>query len=128
VVTVHGERLDSRHLVACGAPADTPVVGTENGSEMTRVLVGNEMDHQIDKIEADVLQAAGKLMAKHDNIGAIVLECHNMAPYARIVQNTFGVPVFDVYSFITWFHAGLCPRDFGYPGSSVPSHGWRERL
>ncbi len=67
-------------------------------------------------------------MRSRDDIGAIVLECHNMAPYARIVQNTFGVPVYDVYTLISWFHAGLSPREFGYPGSSIPAHGWRERV
>jgi hypothetical protein len=27
---------------------------------------------------------------------------------------------------VTWFQAGLAPRDFGYPGSSARSL-WRER-
>jgi hypothetical protein len=128
VVTAHGARLDEHHLVACGAPPDTPVVGTEHGTELTRAFIGNEPDADIARVEADVLAACETLMTKHDNIGALVLECHNMAPYSRLVQSTYGIPVFDVYSFISWFHAGLSPRDFGYPGASVPLHGWRERL
>jgi Asp/Glu/hydantoin racemase len=128
VVTAHGERLDGRHLLACGAPADTPVVGTERGSELTRAFVGGELEADIAKVEADVLQAADEMMTKHDNIGALVLECHNMAPYSRLLQSIYGIPIFDVYSFVCWFHSGLAPRDFGYPGSGVPTHGWRERL
>jgi len=128
VLTAHGARLDERHLIACGAPPDTPVVGTEHGTELTRVFVGNELEADIAKVEADVLGAAEQMMTKHNNIGALVLECHNMAPYSRLVQSVHGIPVFDVHSFISWFHAGLSPRDFGYPGSSIPRQGWRERL
>lgn len=127
VVTAHGARLDADHLIACGAPADTPVVGVENGTELTRVFIGNEDQADIAKVEEDVLNATKELVDRHPNVGAIVLECHNMAPYSKLVQTTFQMPVFDVVSFISWFHAGLCPREFGYPGSSVPKHGWRER-
>ena len=35
------------------------------------------------------------------------------------------LPVFSIYTFVTWFHAALVPRDFGHP-ASAPSE-WRER-
>ena len=55
---------------------------------------------------------------KHAGIGAILLECTNMVPYARALRDRLGIPVYDIYSFMIWFHAGLAPRDFGHPGSS----------
>jgi hypothetical protein len=35
--------------------------------------------------------------------------------------------VFSIYSCVTWFQAGLVPRDFGPPGSAGPSSAgeWR---
>jgi hypothetical protein len=42
-----------------------------------------------------------------------VLECTNMAPYAAEIRRMTGLPVFDIYGFITWFHASLAPREFG---------------
>jgi Asp/Glu/hydantoin racemase len=48
-------------------------------------------------------------------VGAIVLECTNMPPYAHALREALGLPVYDIYSFISWFHAGLRPRDFGPP-------------
>ena len=51
-------------------------------------------------------------MARHPEVGAIVLECTNMPPYAAAVQAAIGLPVYDIYSMITWFHAGLRPRAF----------------
>ena len=56
---------------------------------------------------------AGKaLVARHPDVGAIVLECTNMPPYAAALQAATGLPVYDIYSMISWFHAGLRPRVF----------------
>jgi hypothetical protein len=48
-----------------------------------------------------------------------------MVPYARALRDHYGLPVYDIYSFMMWFHAGLVPRDFGYPASG--RRPWRER-
>jgi Asp/Glu/hydantoin racemase len=113
IVTVSAGSLTPRHLAAAGVPADTPVVGTEGGREFFRVLIrADKVDMDVDLAEQDVLDAAGRLMREHADIGAIVLECTNMPPYARAVQAACGVPVYDIYSLITWFHAGLRPRGF----------------
>jgi hypothetical protein len=42
-----------------------------------------------------------------------VLECTNMPPYAAALREALGLPVYDIYSMISWFHAGLRPRRFG---------------
>jgi len=112
VVTVHGPRLSADHLIAAGAPGDTPVVGTENGEELTRVLLQGETRLDIEKAERDVVAAGRELMERYSDIGAIVLECHNMAPYAAALSAAVHVPVYDLYSFIVWFQAGLLPRTF----------------
>ena len=49
---------------------------------------------------------------RHRDIGAIVLECTNMPPYAADVSRAVGLPVYDFYSFVCWFQAGLRPRAF----------------
>ena len=58
----------------------------------------------------DVVEAGKGLVARHPDIGAIVLECTNMPPYAAALQEAIGLPVYDIYSMITWFHAGLRPK------------------
>ena len=42
-----------------------------------------------------------------------MLECTNMPPYAAALRAATGQPVYDIYSMITWLHAGLRPRAFG---------------
>lgn len=114
VVTVSKASLTPAHLQGANVPLDTPVTGTENGQEFFRVLIKAEKDDMdIDLAEQDVVQAARDLVAANPDVGAIVLECTNMPPYAAAVQRATGLPVYDIYSMITWFHAGLRPRVFG---------------
>jgi Asp/Glu/hydantoin racemase len=113
VITVSAGSLTPRHLEAAGVPLDTPVVGTETGREFFRVLVlGQKQDMDVDLAAQDILDAGRALLARHADIGAIVLECTNMPPYAHRLREATGLPVFDIYSLINWFHAGLRPRDF----------------
>ena len=66
----------------------------------------------IDLAEQDILDAGRDLVRRHPEVGAIVLECTNMPPYAAALQAELGLPVYDIYSMITWFHTGLRPRAF----------------
>ncbi|HEV7256160.1 MAG TPA: aspartate/glutamate racemase family protein [Bosea sp. (in: a-proteobacteria)] len=114
LVTVSAGTLTPAHLEGAGVPLDTPVTGTENGAEFFRVLIKAEKDDMdVDLAERDVVDAALDLVARNPDVGAIVLECTNMPPYAAAVQAATGLPVYDIYSMITWFHAGLRPRVFG---------------
>ena len=112
VITVSSSSLTDEHLRAAGAPDSTVVVGTESGEELSRVLLGNELLLDIDAARRDVLAAGRQLVKEHDDIGAIVIECTNMIPYAADVAQDLQIPVYDFYSFVNWFHAGLCPRRF----------------
>ena len=113
VVTISRSTLTPRHLEAAGVPLDTPIAGTENGREFFRVLIKAESDDMdVDLARADVVEAGQRLCEQHRDIGALVLECTNMPPYAAALQAAVGMPVYDIYSMITWFHAGLRPRAF----------------
>jgi hypothetical protein len=114
LLTVCASALTPAHLAAAGAPADIPMAGTENGREFFRVLIRAEKDDMdVDAAERDILDAGRDLVARHPEVGAIVLECTNMPPYAAALREAVGLPVFDIYSMVTWFHAGLRPRAFG---------------
>ena len=113
IITVNKAGLTPRHLEAVGVPPDTPVVGTEVGREFFRVLIRSEaVDMDLDRAEQDILDAGRALVAEHPEVGAIVLECTNMPPYAAALRDALGLPIYDIYAMITWFHAGLRPRRF----------------
>ncbi|GGC47691.1 hypothetical protein GCM10011504_27650 [Siccirubricoccus deserti] len=113
VVTVSRSGLTPAHLAAVGMPLDTPVAGTESGREFFRVLIKAEaVDMDVVLAEQDILDAGRALVAAHPEVGAIVLECTNMPPYAAALRAALELPVYDIYSMIGWFHAGLRPQRF----------------
>src|SRR5260370_2177116 len=115
VLTVSAANLTEEHLRAAGADPGTPVVGTDDGSEFTRVMINDEERLDVAAAERDILAAGDKLIATHDGIGAVLLECTNMVPYARALSQRLRLPVFSIYTFVTRFHSGLVPREFGHP-------------
>ena len=125
VLTVSAANLTAEHLLAAGADPATPVVGTDNGSEFTRVMINDEERLDVAAAEHDILAAGDTLVTTHSDVGAILLECTNMVPYARALSERLRLPVFSIYTFVSWFQAGLVPRDFGHPASAPRE--WRER-
>lgn len=114
IITISAATLTPDHLRAAGVDVDTPVVGTDGGRELSRVILGDEPRLDVEAAERDILDAGEALVSAHADVGAIVLECTNMTPYAATLQARLGLPVYDIYSFVTWFHAGLRPRAFDH--------------
>jgi len=112
ILTISSGSLTQAHLTAAGVPGGTPVVGTEGGREFTRAILGDEIEINFDAVRQDMCDAADALVAAHPDTGAILLECTNMVPYAADIRQRTGLPVYSIYSLLTWFQAGLVPRRF----------------
>jgi hypothetical protein len=112
IITISAATMTEAHLAAAGVAPDTPVVGTEGGCEFSRAILDDEPEMDFVLAGRDLNQAAMRLVDTNDDIGAIVLECTNMVPYAADIRRATGLPVFSIYSLIQWFQAGLMPRRF----------------
>lgn len=69
-------------------------------------------------LEADVLDGALTLLARAPDLGALVLDCADMPPYALAVQAATGLPVFDALGLADLLaaatdHAGRVPPHAG---------------
>ena len=112
ILTISGSTLTTAHLAAAGARPDTPIGTTEGGREFTRAILGNELELDVEAARADNVEAAERLVEAHPEVGALVLECTNMIPYAADIRAATGLPVFAMDTFVSWFHASLVPRRF----------------
>ena len=112
VLTISASTLTSEHLSKANVPPDVPIGSTEDGNEFTRVILENEDRLNVEAARDDNVNAALALQAKHQDLGAIVLECTNMCPYASDIQAATGLPIFSVIDLITWFQSGLQPAKF----------------
>lgn len=112
VLTISGSTLTPAHLQAAHVPPDTPIGTTEGGREFTRAILGNEMRLDVEAARIDNVEAALALQAAHPDLGAFVLECTNMCPYAADITAATGLPCFSMLSLVSWFQSGLAPRSF----------------
>jgi Asp/Glu/hydantoin racemase len=100
VITFDSRCLTARHLAAAGAPADTPVVGLEDGGELHRVIAGDLPRLDARAAEADLLAAGAALKAAHPDLGAVVLECTNLPPYRAALAKSLDLPVRDLVTLL----------------------------
>jgi Asp/Glu/hydantoin racemase len=110
ILTISAADLSAKHLAAAGVPVDTPI-GSPTGHFVDAILA-DKPDMNIAQAQADNVAAAQALVEKHPYVGAIVLECTNMTPYARAIQNAVNLPVFSIVSYVNWLHSSIDPCDF----------------
>jgi hypothetical protein len=109
IMTVNAASLGAEHLAAAGVGPDVPVAvaGLEGEKEFTRVLLGDEMELDVDLAREEHVRVARRLVTDHPDVGAIVLECTNMPPYTADIQRETGRPVFDITTLVRMAHDGL---------------------
>lgn len=114
ILTISASTLTPLHLEKAGVPEGTPIGTTEGGREFTRAILGNEFELDVEAARQDNVEAALALVREHNDVGALVLECTNMIPYAADIRKATGLPVFSMESFVRWFQASLQPPVFGF--------------
>jgi Asp/Glu/hydantoin racemase len=107
VVTYSAESLSAATLEAAGASPGTPVEGVDPMGCFARTIRLGAAGIDRGRMEADVVDAARRLVARRGEVGAILLECANMPPYRDAVAEATGLPVFDAAQLVTAFYRGL---------------------
>jgi Asp/Glu/hydantoin racemase len=116
IMTVNAPSITTEHLVGAGIGPDIPlaVVGMETEKEFTRVMLDDELELDVDAARDEHVRVARRLVSEHPDVGAILLECTNMPPYANDIRRETGLPVFDITALVRMAHdalaAGIGPR------------------
>jgi Asp/Glu/hydantoin racemase len=118
ILTAHAQSLTERHFASVGIDQyPKAVIGMETAQEFTDVFIEGKRDIDIDKCRREMVAAALQLIDTHTDVGAIILECTNMPPYAQDIQAAVQLPVFDVVTLINYAYAAVVQQGFpAYPG------------
>ncbi|MFC6636070.1 aspartate/glutamate racemase family protein [Sulfitobacter sediminilitoris] len=111
ILTISATSLSPQHLRMAGVPEETPIKGMEGSSFATSILE-NRTTLDVRAARAEMVAKAEALVAESPQVGPIILECTNMVPYAPDIALATGRPVYSIYTYLRWFHAGLAPRRF----------------
>ncbi len=97
ILTIHSERLGERTLKAAGI-TDEPIaiMGSEDVPEFYNTYPRGAMEIDPDVVGNAVVGMVRKLLKENPEVGAIVCEAINYAPYAYAVQQATGLPWFDI--------------------------------
>ena len=60
----------------------------------------------------EVVNAAVEAVTANEDIGAVLLECSDMPPYAADIQAAVQLPVFDFITLIKWLHNAVVQRPY----------------
>jgi len=113
IITIDSRNLTEKHFAAVGAESVPKViVGTEHGKHFCKTLMGNKLELDVDKATQDLVAAAKELVSKDPNVGAIVFECANMAPYARAVQDAVNLPVFNLITLANMVYSAVRQSEY----------------
>ena len=117
IITADATALTSGHFSACGISKKIPTAigGMENQPEFREAILeeNGALDSEI--IKKEVLMVAQNLVSENNDLGAILLECSDLPPYARAIQKKIDLPVFDFTTMIQFVHTALVRKTFhGY--------------
>jgi hypothetical protein len=107
VITASAENLTPGHFAAVGAPVDTPVAGLPADGSFAATFLRNGTTLDRRAVEAETIAAGRALLRDHSDIDAIVLECTNLPPYKKALQQALGIEVIDVLDLLRAFRTGL---------------------
>ena len=114
LLTAKQPALTPRHLRAAGAE-DVPVAvaGMEEQPEFREVMLeARRADLDVDRLEREVLGRVDALVRAEPAVGALLLECTDLVPFAHALQARTGLPVFDIVTLTGMVHATLTRRPY----------------
>lgn len=89
------------------------VAGMEEQPEFREVILeGRRKDLDPARLGREVLSEAEGLVRDNPDVGALVLECTDLAPFAHAIQARIRIPVFDIVTLTDLVYASLSRRSF----------------
>lgn len=113
IITAHRPSLTNAHLAGVNIQNyPLVIIGMEDAQEFSAVFIGGKGTLDESKCRREIQSTAGRLIRKHPDVGAIVLECTNMPPYADTVRQVTGLPVFDAVTMVNHVYSVLAAGGF----------------
>lgn len=111
VVTANASTLSEQHFHGAGVAASdmerVVPIGLEHTKHFYPVIIGSDEPLDVAVAEAEVVAACLEAPDGDRAIGAFVLECTNLPPYADAIRAATGRPVWDAVSLINWLQYGV---------------------
>ena len=114
IISADASALTPEHYSNVGITPDIPLVvaGMENQTEFRESVLLEKGTLDSAQVEREVVKVAQEMVRANPEVGAIVLECSDLPPYAAAVQAAVELPVFDFITMIRYVHSVLVRTPF----------------
>ena len=114
IITADSKSLTPEHFISVGVNKEIPLLigGMEDQKEFREAILEEKGTLDSDLIESEVVGVAKKLITENPDIGALVLECSDLPPYAHAIQKEVNLPIFDFTTMIQYVHTALVRKEF----------------
>jgi aspartate/glutamate racemase len=117
IMTARAQSLTERHFAGVGIKdISMPVMGMDEAKEFRSVFFEGKPTMDIEKCRREMVEMALRLVYAHREVGAIVLECTNMPPFSKAIQEAVNLPVFDAVTMVRYAYSVAVQKE--YRGSS----------
>lgn len=86
--------------------------GLDGKTHFNEVIIAERGVLDEGRMRAEVVETAVEAVRSDPAIGAILLECSDLPPYAKAVHEATRLPVFDWAGFIRYVHEATRPREY----------------
>lgn len=115
VMCASGDSMSQEFFSKVNANLDDCIIQDVGSMESFAPIRWGKTVMDNDRLTKDLAQLAKAVVSEHPEIGAILLECSDLPPYACEIQRATGLPVFDFISMINWVeHAVVQKRYYGF--------------
>jgi len=121
IVCAQKRFLTDTHLTQVGIDLESNFIVAGAQDEYGCPEFDNLWDHErrppvpeifYDKAEADMIRICLEVVERHPGIGALMLECTGMQPFARAVQREVDLPVFSWGTLLDYAFSVVAHRDY----------------
>lgn len=113
VLCADGDNLTDGLFKACGVD-DPSICVPKSAGHLPEFSALMERRGHFDngKIREELINLAQELVEENPDVGAILLECSDMPPYASAIQAALNLPVFDFITMIKFVHSSVAQKPY----------------
>jgi Asp/Glu/hydantoin racemase len=115
ILTASKERLTKEFLEPVGIDDSIPyiVAGLEPSKEFYACFMGGTRTVlDVEELRKEVVEIAKDFVKENPDIGALLLECSDLPPFAADIQKEIDLPVFDFITFVNTIYNTVVQKPY----------------
>jgi len=109
IITAYKSLLTRDHLSAVGIDGSIPIriVGLEKTTVFSGISTGSTTPFSIREFQEQLMEIVEEFLKEEQSLGAIVLECTDLPPFAAHIRKMSGLPIFDIVTLTNFIYYSI---------------------